>query len=79
MTRVNSYDKNAKLPKNGSIWVWELDSPYARAIIEVVETIWNGEEWWVRTKDLLPMPFHPNETTLNDLSRFWQACTLVRK
>jgi hypothetical protein len=76
--RIDSYDSNAKLPKAGSRWVWEIDKPHARELIEVVETLWNGEEWWVRTCSLLPGEF-PSDTptNLNDLSRFWEAVTPV--
>lgn len=80
--RVNSYDENAPLPGIGSIWVWELDSPSARELIEVVEVFWNGEEWWVRTKTLLPnltFPGSGRDTALNDVGRFWEACTPVRQ
>ena len=74
---ISSYDANAPRPKIGSRWVWEPDLPYAIAVIEVVEVIWNGEEWWVKTKDLLGNNAYPptgRETELNDLSRFFEAC-----
>ena len=78
--RVSSYQRNAYVPRIGTRWIWEIDSP-ARALIEVVETKWNGEEWWVRTRTLLPrverMPGQDEETNLNDLSRFWEACVPV--
>ncbi len=80
---VNSYDPNAPLPGLDSIWVWELDSPHARALIQVTEVFWNGEEWWTRMRTLLPrverMPGEPEETNLNELDRFWEACTPVRQ
>lgn len=78
---VNSYDPDALVPKIGTRWMWELDSTYARALVEVVEVVWNGEEWWVRTKTLLPVPLdfpgRSPETHLNDLGRFWEACVPV--
>lgn len=82
--RIDSYEPNAWRPKLGTRWVWEIDQPHARALVEVAEVTWNGEEWWVRTRTLLPKPnpleimpggFEP--THLNDLSRFWEACTPV--
>lgn len=82
MKYVNSYDSDAPLPRAGTRWVWEINSPYARALVEVVETIWNGEEWWVRTKTLLPAPpltllGKEEPTHLNDVGRFWEACLPV--
>jgi hypothetical protein len=71
--RVNSYDPEARRPKVGSVWVWELDLLPARALVLVTEVMWNGEEWWVTTESLLGNqgPHH------NDLSRFWEACVPV--
>jgi len=74
---VNSYDRDAKLPTIGSRWVWEIDSPGARSLIEVIEVIWNGEEWWIRTNALIPNRFPSPGVCLNDLSRFHEACTPV--
>lgn len=82
MKHVNSYDEDAPLPGIGSVWVWELDSPYARALLEVVDVFWNGEEWWVRTKTLLPkveLLGEDEPTNLNDVGRFWEAVTPVRQ
>jgi hypothetical protein len=83
MDYVNSYDKTAPLPAVGSMWVWELDLPHARALIEVVDVLWNNEEWWVQAKTLLPAgaPQGRQEriTHFNDLSRFWEAVTPVRR
>lgn len=78
MMRANSYDPKARVPKIGSRWVWEIDKPAARELIEVTEVLWNGEEWWVRTKMLLGrgVIFSPGGA-LNDLSRFWEAVTPV--
>jgi hypothetical protein len=81
--RANSYDPTARTPAVGSRWVWEIDSFAARALIEVTEVIWNGEEWWVRTRSLLAhgLPFTHGAcrggTDLNDLSRFCEAATPV--
>lgn len=82
--RVSSYDPNAPLPTVGSRWVWEIDQPHARCLIEVTETFWNGEEWFVRTKALLPdsyaqtpMALSRTSHPLNDVGRFWEACTPV--
>lgn len=77
----SSYNPNAPLPRNGTRWIWEIDQPHARALIEVVDTIWNGEEWWVTTRTLLPraerFPGDPEPLHHNDLSRFWEACLPV--
>lgn len=79
MRRVNSYDTDARLPKIGTRWMWEIDKAHARELIEVIEVFWNGEEWWVLTKTLLPNWSIPPSTGahLNDLSRFWEAVTPV--
>lgn len=78
MTRISSYDENAYLPKLGSMWVWEIEKPNARALIEVVEVKWNGEEWWVATRTLLgrgAFTSWPDLPSLdwNDLTRFWES------
>jgi hypothetical protein len=52
--------------------------PHARSIVEVTEVQWNGEEWWVETKTLLPNLTFPTDTDRwNDLGRFWEACRPV--
>lgn len=80
---VNSYDKNAPTPREGSIWVWELDKPGACELIEVLEVKWNGEEWWVTTGRLHgirnPDALDYDKPVPNDLSRFWEAVTPVRR
>lgn len=79
-SNVSSYDENAPRPKVGTRWVWEIDNPGARELIEVTEVMWNGEEWWVRTKPLLggpPLNVMGNPEPLNDLGRFWEAVTPV--
>jgi hypothetical protein len=79
---VDSCNPNAKRPRVGSIWVWELDSPRACQLIVVLGVTWNDEEWWVETKrlhdDMLESLGGPS-TALNDLSRFWEAVTAVRR
>lgn len=81
MEHVNSYDPDAKVPKLGSRWVWEINKPSARAVIQVEGIIWNGEEWWVRTRSLLgdAYRFTPawSNVCLNDLGRFWEAVTPI--
>jgi hypothetical protein len=77
---TNSSDRDAPLPKVGTRWMWEPDSPSARAFIEVVEVKWNGEEWWVGAKTLLPNPTYPptgRDVEWNDVGRFWEACRPV--
>jgi hypothetical protein len=78
---VSSYDRDARLPKLGSRWLWEIDEPGARALIEVIEVIWNGEEWWVRSRSIMewiPPQLQPRGgVALNDLGRFWEAVTPV--
>lgn len=83
-TRVDSYDRNSRCPRVGSVYVWELDEPHACELIKVTEVTWNGEEWWVRTellhKSLANTSYSPTVAPqLNDLSRFWEAVTLVRE
>lgn len=79
MRRVSSYDADARLPKIGTRWAWEIDKAHARELIEVADVFWNGEEWWVRTKTLLPNWSIPPSAGvhLNDLSRFWEAVAPV--
>lgn len=76
---ASSYDRNASLPGIGGIFVWEIDKPAARALIEVVDVFWNGEEWWVRTNVLLPDVPDDAAEHLNDVARFWEAVTPVRE
>jgi hypothetical protein len=77
---VDSYDPLAKTPLVGSCWVWEIDKPHARELVEVTEVKWNGEEWWVRSKGLLRAQVafgRDGDEPWNDLSRFMQAVTPV--
>jgi len=75
---VNSYDADAPLPRIGSRWVWEIDSPTARAVVEVSAVKWNGEEWWVETTTLMPDSFPSTRNKhLNDVGRFWEAATVI--
>jgi hypothetical protein len=76
---VNSYDPKAPIPAIGSRWVWEIDRPQARCLIEVVEVKWNGEEWWVATRSLLADLVYPGGGGLhwNDVGRFHEAVTGV--
>ena len=78
---VNSYDRHAPTPKVGTHWVWEIDKPHARQLVEVVEVTWNGEEWWVLTRRLLgggmASAFPEKRDAMNDLGRFWKAVTPV--
>jgi hypothetical protein len=72
-----------RIPVIGSRWVWEIDQERGRALIEVLEVFWNGEEWWVRTRTLpeapIPMlaPLTDTQDHLNELDRFWEAVTPV--
>jgi len=75
---VNSYDANAPLPAVGTRWVWEIDQPAARALIEVKAVRWNGEEWWVETEALMPDSYPSSGgRAYNDVGRFWEAVTVV--
>lgn len=75
--KVDSYSPSARVPKVGSVWVWELDAPHARCLVRVVEVRWNGEEWWVKTEALLPLPLPTTSMVYNDASRFAEAVTPV--
>jgi hypothetical protein len=69
-----SYDENARRPVVGTRWVWEPQS--APELIEVTETLWNGEEWWVRTHGIWEARAPKGVRSpgyLNDLGRFWEA------
>jgi len=85
--RVSSYNRDVRIPSPGGLWVWEARDPASRALIEVVQVEWNGEEWFVRARvqncgGQLPfavaqlMPATGDEHT-NDLSRFFEASTPV--
>jgi hypothetical protein len=78
---VSSYDRNARRPRVGSHWVWEIDHPSARELVEILEVKWNGEEWWVKTKSLMKDALNYNRSNecWNDLSRFWEASSAVAK
>lgn len=72
--------KKLTFPLIGSRWIWEIDNPDARALVEVVSCTWNGEEWWVETRTLMHnknFPPNEDETIWNDLDRFWEACKPV--
>ena len=78
--KVDSYNPDAPRPKIGSRWVWEIEQPAARTLIEVAEVKWNGEEWWVGTRALIENPTYKptnREIEWNDLGRFWEACVPV--
>ena len=79
MARVDSYDRSAPTPAAGRRWVWEIGAPHARALVEVIEAQWNGEECWVRTRTLLQSDAFPpaERDAWNDLSRFAEAVTPV--
>lgn len=72
-----------RLPNPNTRWVWEIDQPLARALIEVVKVQFNGEEWWVTTVTLpeapTPMFGHvePARMHENEVDRFWEAVTPV--
>lgn len=79
---VSSYDHDAPRPKVGSRWVWEIDQPHARTLVEVTEVVWNGEEWWVTTVDLPTETLigetpRPGRESWNDVGRFWEAVTPI--
>lgn len=73
---MNSYDPAAETPSLGSRWLWEIDSPDARCLVEVTEVSWNGEEWFIKTR--VPAgPGSPAVECWNDLDRFREATTPV--
>lgn len=39
------------LPTIGSVWVWEPEKPHAREIVTVVDVSFNGDEWWVSSRN----------------------------
>ena len=80
MKRPPSDYYDARRPGKGSIYVWELDKPFACELIRVVKVEWNGEQWWVETVSV-PSRYHQDTSDdhiqLNELSRFWEAVTPV--
>ena len=75
LRRIDSYNRTARRPLVGTLWMWEPES--APALIRVTSVVWNGEEWRVGTLPL-PAPPGPERELWNDLSRFWEACHYVR-
>ncbi len=87
--KISSYDRDAPVPEEGSTWIWRPNEPHARQRIEVTEVKWNGEEWWVKSKNLPTKPLkrkrsfgwpiyvprveRVGDEAWNDLSCFWQA------
>lgn len=78
---ANEYDPNALLPKIGTVWIWEIRSPLAMAVIRVFDVFWNGEQWFVATQTLLgSKTMYGDEIDresehVNELGRFWEAVT----
>jgi hypothetical protein len=64
---------NLVLPAVGSVWWWEPEKPHARALVQVDEVEFNGEEWVVWCSD-------PNDKSAewywNELSRWVEATVL---
>ena len=81
MTQADSHNRLAPRPLPGSLWVWEPTKPYAAALVQVVASTWNGEEWWVTTCSPHEYNFPPSirrpTAAWNELSRFWEACHAV--
>jgi hypothetical protein len=77
--KPSSYDRTAVRPVPGSWWVWRPETAYAAELCTVVSTLWNGEEWFVRTVAgaALGLPASIRPSTLNDLSVFWEAAHAV--
>ncbi len=72
-------DVTEQVPAIGTRWVWELGIPTSCEIIEVIAVKWNGEEWWIRTRSLLPnrsFPY-PKDKLWNSLDRFKEACQQI--
>jgi hypothetical protein len=71
---VDSYDRCAPRPKPGTRWIWEPAGGRAWSVIEVVRSWWNGEEWWVETRTLVPDDY-PRGRGIhwNEVGRFWEA------
>lgn len=61
------------LPEVGSVWEWEPLKDHARCTVEVTDLRWNGEEWWVTSRDV-----SSDETALNSLDRWVEATVLIR-
>jgi hypothetical protein len=57
--------------REGSVWCWEPLKPHATETARIVETRWNGEEWWIKSVG------HSGETW-NTLDRWVEACVLVK-
>lgn len=73
---VSDYDPNAPLPKPKTPWVWEPEKDHAVELVWVVEVLWNGEQWWIKTRGLRrPEPF--DRPALNEVSRWWEAVAPV--
>jgi hypothetical protein len=74
-----------RTPKIASKWIWRIDSPHARTLVEVVDVRHNGEEWWVYLRKLLTdvaidveMPDVPASGVYPILlGWFWESATPV--
>jgi hypothetical protein len=71
------------VPKDDTCWVWCLNGPRTRALIQVVKCEFNGEDWWVTTRTMPEAPAsmlaeltEPVEN-LNDIDHFWSMVTPV--
>lgn len=66
-----------RLPHNGSQWVWEIDKDDARCLVKVVHSVFNGEEWWVKTHHLPEVRGRDIGTADVTLDHFWEVVTPV--
>lgn len=65
------------VPRVGSIWHWEPMSSTATQRVKVVETKWNGEEWWIASVPSNVLGWHDDRVAWNDLDRWVEAAVLV--
>jgi hypothetical protein len=80
--RTDTTSPGAARPEPGTLWVWEPHSLTAVALIEVVRTVWNGEEWQVLARVVAAKTAEFGGQKVggeywNDLDRFWKACYRV--
>lgn len=60
------------------MWCWEPLKSHARCKIRIVETRWNGEEWWIETEALETAGYATaGERHWNELDRFIEAAVFL--
>lgn len=69
----------AVVPNVGSVWHWEpLTGSKTSTVVQVTATRWNGEEWWVGSREQDVMGQIVGNEHWNELGRWMEACVFLR-